>query len=331
MREVVAAGLDPRRVRLREIAEPPNSTLDAGLALDEALPLPRGARPRARPGRRGGRTPRRRPLARRRAAAPRRGRAARGRARARLSRALAAGVGAGRRRALFRLRQLGGGERGAVEQVALADADRVEAVARRGSRRRIAAPATITGARSGSSAGTRRRSASGSAASRSSCARAPSRVRTCPCTRARSYRSSPRSSAASVVIVAGDADRASCRARAPGSARTGRAALELLPTSSPWRSVSRTSRAPGSSGSRRGSARSSRRRCRRPAFPPRARRRRAASAPPPRRPRAAASRSRSSTRSRRGTPRRSPRRGRRSWRRAASARRRATRRCAGSR
>ena len=31
VREVVAAGLDPRTVTLREIAEPPNFTLDAGL------------------------------------------------------------------------------------------------------------------------------------------------------------------------------------------------------------------------------------------------------------------------------------------------------------
>lgn len=35
--EVVAAGLDPRSVMLREIAEPPNYTLDAGLGLDEAF------------------------------------------------------------------------------------------------------------------------------------------------------------------------------------------------------------------------------------------------------------------------------------------------------
>jgi CBS domain-containing protein len=37
VREVVAAGLDPRRVTMREIAEPPNFTLDAGLGLDEAF------------------------------------------------------------------------------------------------------------------------------------------------------------------------------------------------------------------------------------------------------------------------------------------------------
>ena len=37
MREVVAAGLDPTAVELREIAEPPIFTLDAGLALDEAF------------------------------------------------------------------------------------------------------------------------------------------------------------------------------------------------------------------------------------------------------------------------------------------------------
>jgi CBS domain-containing protein len=37
VREVVAAGLDPRAVTLREIAEPPNFTLDAGLELDGAF------------------------------------------------------------------------------------------------------------------------------------------------------------------------------------------------------------------------------------------------------------------------------------------------------
>jgi CBS domain-containing protein len=37
VREVVAAGLDPGAVALREIAEPPNFTLDAGLELDEAF------------------------------------------------------------------------------------------------------------------------------------------------------------------------------------------------------------------------------------------------------------------------------------------------------
>jgi CBS domain-containing protein len=37
VREVVAAGRDPREVMLREIAEPPNFTLDAGLDLDGAF------------------------------------------------------------------------------------------------------------------------------------------------------------------------------------------------------------------------------------------------------------------------------------------------------
>ena len=37
MREVVAAGLDPSAVNLREIAEPPNFTLDAGLELESAF------------------------------------------------------------------------------------------------------------------------------------------------------------------------------------------------------------------------------------------------------------------------------------------------------
>ena len=36
-REVVAAGRDPGSVSLREIAEPPNFTLDAGLELDAAF------------------------------------------------------------------------------------------------------------------------------------------------------------------------------------------------------------------------------------------------------------------------------------------------------
>src|SRR5207244_7179173 len=37
VREVVAAGLDPSAVNLREIAEPPNFTLDAGLELEGAF------------------------------------------------------------------------------------------------------------------------------------------------------------------------------------------------------------------------------------------------------------------------------------------------------
>ena len=37
VREVVAAGLDPRTVTLRAIAEPPNFTLDAGLELEGAF------------------------------------------------------------------------------------------------------------------------------------------------------------------------------------------------------------------------------------------------------------------------------------------------------
>ena len=37
VREVVAAGLDPRAATLREIAEPPNFTLDAGLSLESAF------------------------------------------------------------------------------------------------------------------------------------------------------------------------------------------------------------------------------------------------------------------------------------------------------
>jgi CBS domain-containing protein len=37
VREVVAAGLDPKTVELRTIAEPPLFTLDASLPLDEAF------------------------------------------------------------------------------------------------------------------------------------------------------------------------------------------------------------------------------------------------------------------------------------------------------
>jgi CBS domain-containing protein len=37
VREVVAAGLDPSAVSVREIAEPPNFTLDAGLELEAAF------------------------------------------------------------------------------------------------------------------------------------------------------------------------------------------------------------------------------------------------------------------------------------------------------
>jgi len=37
VREVVAAGLDPTAVPLRDIAEPPNHTLDASLPLDEGF------------------------------------------------------------------------------------------------------------------------------------------------------------------------------------------------------------------------------------------------------------------------------------------------------
>jgi len=39
VREVVARGLDPRRTTLREIAEPPNYTLDSSMPLDDAFAL----------------------------------------------------------------------------------------------------------------------------------------------------------------------------------------------------------------------------------------------------------------------------------------------------
>ena len=37
VREVVAAGRDPREVTLREIAEPPNATVESAMSLDEAF------------------------------------------------------------------------------------------------------------------------------------------------------------------------------------------------------------------------------------------------------------------------------------------------------
>jgi len=39
VREVVARGLDPRATMLREIAEPPNYTLDSSMPLDDAFAL----------------------------------------------------------------------------------------------------------------------------------------------------------------------------------------------------------------------------------------------------------------------------------------------------
>ena len=39
VREVVAAGRDPRATRLRDIAEPPLFTIDAGLAVEDAFRL----------------------------------------------------------------------------------------------------------------------------------------------------------------------------------------------------------------------------------------------------------------------------------------------------
>jgi len=39
VREVVARGLDPRTTTLREIAEPPNYTLDSSMPLDDAFAL----------------------------------------------------------------------------------------------------------------------------------------------------------------------------------------------------------------------------------------------------------------------------------------------------
>ena len=88
VREVVAAGLDPRTT-LGEIAEPPISRSTPSLALDEAFRFLEEQGPRARAGRRAGPAGRR-PVARGRAAPPRRGRAAEA-----AEDASAAGVGAG--------------------------------------------------------------------------------------------------------------------------------------------------------------------------------------------------------------------------------------------
>ena len=187
VREVVAAGLDPTSVRLDAIAEPPLNTLDAGLALDDAFRfLEEGDLERVpvvEDGRLVGVLSR--SVVQRRLAEdepPEDGDAEDPAAR---SFRLAAGVRAGRCSAFDGRGQLRRGERCAVEDVALARLDRVEREKSRISVR-ITAPATITGARSGSSAGTSRRSASGSAASRSSCVRAAAVVSRWPSTRARS-------------------------------------------------------------------------------------------------------------------------------------------------
>ena len=168
VREVVAAGLDPRSVPLSDIAEPPHYTLDASLPLEdgfhmleeldlERVPVVESARlvgvlsravvqrrlaedeppavdlvdTNSRCMRRAGRRPR-------------------------------------------PARQLCGRERDAVEQVVLADYDLVEPV-RIEDGHEDAAPATMTGARSGSIPGRPRRSAMLIAASRCSCSRARTR------------------------------------------------------------------------------------------------------------------------------------------------------------
>ena len=159
--------------------------------------------------------------------------------------ALAAGVRARRRGAFLGLRQLGGRERGAVEDVALGDLDLVEAEgthasrgARRG-RRRSPAPG-------------RARSREPAAAPRASCRRA-ARARGRPSARgiawpwvcSGSSSASPRSSAASVVTVPGDADRGP-PPRSGGSERAdelggrGRAPRRVGGSDARKRSVTRT-------------------------------------------------------------------------------------------
>ena len=117
VREVVARGRRPAPTPLGEIAEEPLFTLDAEMPLEQAfreleerdferVPGPRGR------------------AARRRALGAASSSAGSPRTRSRAGRErldLAAGVGARRGVALDRLGQLGGGERGAVEDVALAD------------------------------------------------------------------------------------------------------------------------------------------------------------------------------------------------------------------
>ena len=204
------------RRELGEIAEPPLLHARRRPGARGGLPLARGAGSRARAGRRGAAASSASSRAPSCSAAwPRTSR----RTRTRRPLVLAAGVGAGRRRALLRFRQLGGGERGAVEDVALARLDRRRGRSRRGSRRGSPRPRRSPGRAPGRGR-ISRRSSSGSAASRVELlVDAPSRVRTWPWTRSRSYSSRPRSSAASVVTVPGDADRALRRRRLREAAR----------------------------------------------------------------------------------------------------------------
>ena len=135
--------------------------------------------------------------------------------------ASAAGVGAGRRRALLGLRQLGGGERGAVEDVALGHLDLGEAVGRhapRAGRSRRRRSRTRGRARFPEA---RRARSVVMAASRSSCSSTDASERRWPCVRAGSYSASPRSSVASVVTVpATPIALPRPRARGGASART---------------------------------------------------------------------------------------------------------------
>ena len=135
VREVVAAGRDPRATQLRRDRRGAALHARRRAPARRGVPLARGARPGARAGARG-RPPRRRPLAQRCPAPAGRGRAA-GRRRASAS---AAGVGAGRRGALLGLGQLGRRERGAVEDVPLARLELGRARRSRAPRTRIAAP-----------------------------------------------------------------------------------------------------------------------------------------------------------------------------------------------
>ena len=144
--------------------------------------------------------------------------------------ASAAGVGAGRRRALLGLGQLGGRERGAVEDVALGHLDLVETVGT--SSPRAARSRRRRSRTRGRARFPKRRCAArwSCAASRSSCSSTEASERRWPCVRAGSYSASPRSSVASVVtvpatpIALAGLERRKQRAHVPARAPRARAA-----------------------------------------------------------------------------------------------------------
>ena len=167
VRDVVAAGRDPQTTPVRRDRRAAAPHARPGVAAGRGVPVPRGRGSRARPRDRGG-AARRRSLEQRFAAAPGRGRAtATGRGPERLRGRLAAGVGAGRCLALFGLGQLAASS-AAPSRMSCSLTSRASRPKWSSASSRITAPATITGARSGSSAGIWRRSAVGTEARRSS-------------------------------------------------------------------------------------------------------------------------------------------------------------------